>query len=205
MGGAQPLSVTLNGGVVLAIDVDRTPHRAPRRDALLRHAHRKSRRSAGAVRSGAPRRPRPLRRPRRQLRRCAAGDRAPRRAGRCGHRPDQRARSAQWLCSAGTLAERSSGAPRSAIPKNMSAAPPHPWSSTSTPCSPCSAPAPSPSTTATTFAASPSTPAAPMPFSFPASCPNTFARSSAPAQGPFRWVALSGDPQRHRPHRRTRA
>ena len=38
MGGAQPLSVTMNGGVVLVIEVD--PHRIERRarDALLRHA-----------------------------------------------------------------------------------------------------------------------------------------------------------------------
>jgi len=50
------------------------------------------------------------------------------------------------------------------------------------------------STTATTFAASPSTPGARMRFSFPALCPNIFARSSALGRA-IPVVALSGDPR----------
>ena len=34
-----------------------------------------------------------------------------------------------------------------------------------------------------------------MPSSFPVLSPNIFVRSSARGQGPFRWVALSGDPK----------
>ena len=101
MGGAQPLSVTLNDGVVLAIDVDRS--RIERRvdtrycDTLTENLDE----ALALCESGPTRRPRAFRRPGRQLRRRAAGDRAPRRSGRCGYRPDQRARSAQWLCPAG--------------------------------------------------------------------------------------------------------
>jgi urocanate hydratase len=52
-----------------------------------------------------------------------------------------------------------------------------------------------PSTTATTSARWPSTSAARMPSTSPASCPRTCARCSAAASVPFRWVALSGDPE----------
>ena len=36
MGGAQPLAATMNGGVMLAVEVDPKPHRDAARDALRR-------------------------------------------------------------------------------------------------------------------------------------------------------------------------
>ena len=36
MGGAQPLAITMNGGVALCVDVDRAAHRTPPRDAVPR-------------------------------------------------------------------------------------------------------------------------------------------------------------------------
>ncbi len=101
MGGAQPLSVTLNGGVVLAIDVDRT--RIERRvgtrycDTLTENLDE----ALALVRGGAARRPRAFCGTGWQLRGCAAGDCAARRGGGCGDGSDQRARSAEWLCPAG--------------------------------------------------------------------------------------------------------
>ncbi len=97
MGGAQPLSVTLNGGVALAVDVDRS--RIQRRvdtrycDTVTEDLDEALR----LMRSCAPRRPRIVCGPGRELRRCAARDRAPWRARRRGHRPDQRPRSVEWL------------------------------------------------------------------------------------------------------------
>ena len=99
MGGAQPLAVTLNGGVALCVEVDREAIERRLRDALPRRARRRPRRRRGA--------------------RCAAGERrsaarsasastatrptslpallAPRLPGRHRHRPDERPRPAQRL------------------------------------------------------------------------------------------------------------
>ena len=54
MGGAQPLAVTMNGGVALCIDVDPTRHPAAHRDPLPRRAWPTSRRRDRALRA-APR------------------------------------------------------------------------------------------------------------------------------------------------------
>ena len=54
-------------------------------------------------------------------------------------------------------------------------------------------------TTATTFAATLRSTGSRTPSASPASCPPTSAPCSARAWGPFRWVALSGDPQGHLP------
>ena len=80
------------------------PDRAAARDALLRHDLRRSGRSAGALRVGASRGAGAVGRLGGQLRGRAAGDCAPRSAGGCCDGPDQRARSAEWLCSAGNVA-----------------------------------------------------------------------------------------------------
>ena len=55
MGGAQPLAVTMNDGVALCVEVDRAPHRAPARDALPRRAGRldSTTRSRAAARAKA--------------------------------------------------------------------------------------------------------------------------------------------------------
>ena len=185
MGGAQPLSVTLNGGVVLAIDVDRS--RIVRRvetrycdtltenlDEALRLcelARREGRAlSVGLVGNCADILPEIVRR---GVQVDVVTDQTSAHDPLNGYVPQGLSARVKRTESRAT-----------AIPKNTSAAPPNPWSSTSMPCSPCSAPAPSLSTTATTFAASPSMPVAPTPSSFPASSPSTSARSSAPAPGP---------------------
>ena len=62
-----------------------------------------------------------------------------------------------------------------------------PWSATWTAAPRCS-------TTATACAPRPSSAASSAPSTIPASCPPTCARCSARGSGPFRWVALSGDP-----------
>ena len=85
MGGAQPLSVTLNDGVILAIDVDRTRIQRRVETRYCDTAHRRPRRSSATLRDRPPRRPPAVRRPGRQLRRRPAGDRPPRRPGRCRH------------------------------------------------------------------------------------------------------------------------
>ena len=97
MGGAQPLAVTMNGGVALCVDVD--PARIERRiktryldretddlDDALAWAER------GEVERGGR-----LDRPAGQLRRGRARAPAPRVAARHRHRPDERARSARRL------------------------------------------------------------------------------------------------------------
>jgi hypothetical protein len=109
MGGAQPLSVTLNGGVVLAIDVDRSRIERRVETRYCDTGHRGSRRSTEAVRGGQARGPRAFGGTGWQLRRRAAGAGAARRRGGRGDRPDQRPRSAERLCATGTHVERSSG------------------------------------------------------------------------------------------------
>ena len=49
MGGAQPLAVTLNGGVCLVVDVDETPAAPPGRAALPRRGRRRPRRRGRAA------------------------------------------------------------------------------------------------------------------------------------------------------------
>ena len=49
MGGAQPLAVTMNGGVLLGIDVDRTRIERRVETRILRHDDAKSGRGAPAL------------------------------------------------------------------------------------------------------------------------------------------------------------
>ena len=51
MGGAQPLAVTMNGGVAICVDCDPSPDRPPDRAPLPRRAGRRPRRRAAARRS----------------------------------------------------------------------------------------------------------------------------------------------------------
>ena len=91
MGGAQPLSVTLNDGVALVVEVDRS--RIERRVAT-RYCDRMREdldEALRIVRGSATRRAAAVGGTCGQLRGCAAGDRSPRCAGGRGHRPDQRA------------------------------------------------------------------------------------------------------------------
>ena len=98
MGGAQPLAITMNGGAALCVEVDL--QRIERRiaTALPRRARRRSLDDALERLDAARReRPRAVDRPARQRRRGAARARAARRRGRRRDRPDERARSAQRL------------------------------------------------------------------------------------------------------------
>ena len=195
MGGAQPLSVTLNGGVVLAIDVDRS--RIERRvetrycDTLTENldealqlcesARREGRAlSVGLVGNCARR---------------AAGDRAPRRGGRRGHRPDQRARSAERLYPAGTHARRGRATCGSAIRKNTCAARPRRM------VVHVNAMLALQRAGAVTFDYGNNI----RRFAFDAGCADAFLIPGfvpeyirplfCTGAGPFRWVALSGDPK----------
>ena len=69
------------------------------------------------------------------------------------------------------------------------------WRHTCIPCSISRKPVCPPSTTATTSARWRSRKASRTPSISRASCPPTSGRCSAAASGPFRWVALSGDPE----------
>ena len=95
MGGAQPLAVTLNGGVCLVVDVDETRLRRRVEHRYLDEVADRPGRRDRPLRAGQGRPARAVRRPRRQLRDRAARAAAPRRRGRRRHRPDQRARPAQ--------------------------------------------------------------------------------------------------------------
>ena len=162
MGGAQPLSVTLNGGVVLAIDVDRS--RIEKRVAT-RYCDRVTENLDEALRlcEEACARGGAERRPGGQLRRCAAGDCAARGACGCGDGPDERARSAERVCPQGlTLAEAAELRRRD--PRSMCGARRRRWWCMWMRCWPCSGRARWPSTTETIFAALPSTPVARMHF-----------------------------------------
>ena len=92
MGGAQPLAVTMAGGVALCVEVD--PHRIERRleTAYVDVAADTPRRGAQAGRRGDGGAQAALHRPARQRRRRLSRARPPRRRARPGHRPDLGAR-----------------------------------------------------------------------------------------------------------------
>ncbi len=158
MGGAQPLVGHAERRRSAGGRSRPQPHRAPRGDALLRLHRGRPGRGAALVRRGSARGPSAFRRPGRQLRRRAAGDCAPRRGGGRGDRPDQRARSAEWLRSAGAYAGPGCRAAPARPERVRAPRRRPPWWFTWTRCWLCNAPARLRSTTATIFAASPSTP-----------------------------------------------
>jgi len=175
MGGAQPLAVTLNGGVVLVVDVDRS--RLQRRvdtrycdtltddlDEALSwcEAARQEKRalSVGLVGNCADVLPEIVRR---GIHVDVVTDQTSAHDPLNGYIPhmDTLPESARPI-----VAIRSPPRPNCApaTPKNMCGARPRRWSCMSTPCWRCRKPAPSRLTTATTSAASPSTPDAPTDF-----------------------------------------
>ena len=183
MGGAQPLSVTMNEGVALCVEVD--PHRIERRletryvmdstddlDEALRRcrvAQREGRRTASVWSATAPT----------SCPSCCVAARgstsSPTRRARTTHCSDT-SRTA-WTCRR----------PRhcaSAMPRPTSARPCAPCASTARPWSVCRRPGASSSTTATICAAWPRTPASTTPSPTPASCPPTSAICSARARVP---------------------
>ena len=145
MGGAQPLAVTMNGGVALCVEVNREHIERRLRtryldevaddldDAVRRCRAAQAERRALSVGLRGQRGGRPADAARRGLR------------GRDRDRPDERARSAERLCPEPDDARRGRGAPRLATRRSTSAAhvrrspPTVPrWSASSTPAARCS-------------------------------------------------------------------
>ena len=196
MGGAQPLAVTMNGGVALCIEVDRAAHRAPARDALPRRGRRLARRRGRALRaaretsgarcrSGSSATP-PTSCP--QLLRAAASRptssptrRAP--TTRCRLRPGRpHARGGRRAARAPIPSEyvrRSRASDGRALrgdgrlPRRR---------------------APRSSTTATACAPRPQLGGFERAFDYPGFLPAYIRPLFCEGKGPFRWVALSGDP-----------
>ncbi len=194
MGGAQPLAVSLAGGVSICIEVD--PARIERRletryldevattlDMAISRAHsaKGSRQalSIGLLGNAAESRPqdgapklhpatwspiRPL-----PTTRCGATSRRP-----------------------GRTRTSTSCAPSG--PRSTSSAPARRWSPTSRRSSRCSGAAPSPSTMATTSAPRRRLGGLAEAFGYPGFVPAFIRDSFCEGRGPFRWVALSGDP-----------
>ena len=185
MGGAQPLAVTMNGGVALVVEVDPSANRAAAGDALRRRADRGPRRGARARRRLAAGGRRPIHRARGQRRRRPARARATRRDAGRRDRSDVGARRAQRICPQRHDAPRSRGAAPREPRRVHASAPWRRWPTTSERCSGSSATARSSSTTATTSARRPSRAASPRRSTSRASCPSTFARSSARARDRF--------------------
>ena len=94
MGGAQPLAVTLNGGVCLVVDVDPTRLRRRVEHRYLDELADDLDSAVATLRSRRAGAPRLVGRGGRQLRRGAARAAAPRRRRRRRHRPDLRPRPA---------------------------------------------------------------------------------------------------------------
>jgi urocanate hydratase len=193
MGGAQPLAAVMNGACFLGIDVD--PARIKRRLETgycdrdgdePRRALRGARRGAGARRSD-------LGRPGGQLRRRGAGTGAARHRPRRAHRPDQRARSAEWLRAARHDARSGGGAASGRSGAYVER-------STASMGVHVEAMLELQKRGAVTFdygnniRTQAKKAGVSAPSTSPASCPSTYGRCSAKGRGPFRWVALSGDP-----------
>ena len=194
MGGAQPLAVTMNGGIALVVEVD--PARIERRLAttLRRRARDRSRRCARSRRRVAGGRRRAIDCARRERRRCPPRARAPGPDARRRHRPDVGARRAERIR---TQRPEPCATPRrcaARIPRSTPAARWPQWPNTCARCCDSSATAPSPSTTATTFARKPFTAASPNAFDIPGFVPEYIRPLFCRGKGPFRWAALSGDP-----------
>ncbi len=182
MGGAQPLAVTLNGGVCLIVDVDatrlqrRVDHRyldelADDLDDALRRVLAAKSRAARAV--GGPCR---------QLRRRSCPSCSPRGRGRHRHRPDLRARPAVVPAGrASTVEDWHELRPRQPGRSSPSRRRPR-WPSTSRRWSASWTPAPRCSTTATRSATRPARAASSGRSSSPASYRRTSGRCSARAR-----------------------
>ena len=97
MGGAQPLAVTMNEGVVLCVEVDRDRIRRRHRDALPRRGGGRPRRRRRALPAREARAARAQRRPVRERRRGASRAAPPGLRGRRRDRPDERPRPARGL------------------------------------------------------------------------------------------------------------
>ena len=195
MGGAQPLAVTMNGGVALCIDVDPRPGPSA--------ASRPATSTRSPTRSTTPSR-RCLRRPRRAPR--------PLSVGVVGNAADVVPRLLELDFAADIVTDQTSAHdPLSYVPVDLTpeataelartdpgrARPPgrgRRWPRTARRWSASSTGAARSSTTATACAPRPGSAASTGPSTTPASCPAYIRPLFCEGKGPFRWVALSGDP-----------
>ena len=195
MGGAQPLAVTMNDGVCLIVDVDRNAAAAPRRAPLPRRGGRRPRRRRRPGAGGQGRAARVLGRRGRATRADGLpGAAASRGRDRRRHRPDLGARPAVLPARRGRR-WRTGPTRRGASPTSSRTGRGRRWPATSRRWSASRTRGPRSSTTATRSATRPARAATRGRSTSRASCPPTSGRCSARDAGPFRWVALSGDPK----------
>ena len=195
MGGAQPLAVTMNEGVCIAIEVDEA---RARRRLEIGYVDRLTDDPAEALamaRACGGRGPGALDRAGRQRRgdRARVGGRG--RAVRRRHRPDVRPRRARRLRAGGDRPRGRRRPARRRIRTEYAA----PVDGVDGRPRPRDARLPagrrrSSSTTATTSAPRRRTPASRTPSTSRASCPRSSGPLFCEGKGPFRWAALSGDP-----------
>ena len=195
MGGAQPLSATFAGASMLAVECRPSSIDFRLRTGYLDVAAQDARRGARNRRPLGEGRQARLGRAPRQRRRSSAGARAARRQARHRHRPDVGARSGQRLPAEGLDACSSGRSAAPPIPRASSGRRARRWPTTCAPCSASSTPASRPSTTATTSVRWRSRRASATRSTFRASCPPTSGPLFCRGVGPFRWAALSGDPE----------
>ena len=206
MGGAQPLAATMNGGVLLAVEVDRAAHRAAARDALPRRdrAERSTTRSRARAKRSRPRRPLSI-----GLVGNAA-DVLPELVTRgvvpdlvtdqtCAHDP------LNGYVPTGLTLRSGARAPRAATRQRYMAEARRSMAEHVQAMLELKAAAPSSSTTATTSAPRRRRPASPNAFDFPGFVPAYIRPLFCEGKGPFRWACLSGDPEDIARDRRRRA
>ena len=134
-------------------------------------------------------------RPARQCGGRLPGAGAARRAARRRHRPDLGARSDQRLSAEGLDARRVGEPARAPTRRAWSRPPSARWPSTCAPCWSSTSAASRPSTTATTSARWRKDEGVADAFDFPGFVPAYIRPLFCRGIGPFRWAALSGDPE----------
>ena len=195
MGGAQPLAVTMNGGVALVVEVDE--RRIERRLATryLDETTERPRRGAGDGARLAGGADRAFDGAARQRRRRAAGAGAPRRDAGRRDRSDVGARCADRLRARRAVAGRGRCAARVEPGGIRAAFDRGDGPSRRGDARRSSSAARSSSTTATTSARRRCRPASLTRFEIPGFVPEYIRPLFCEGKGPFRWAALSGDPE----------
>ncbi len=201
MGGAQPLAVTMNGGVALVVEVDPRAHRAAARDAVPRRRRRdrSTRRStrAARTRSDAASRARSASR--------ATPPTCCRSSSRRGVMPDVLTDQTSahdalngYVPNGMTLAEAAAALrerdPEEYVARSMRVD----GRPRARDARRCRRAARSRSTTATTSARRPQQAGVADAFDIPGFVPEYIRPLFCEGKGPFRWAALSGDPGGHR-------
>ena len=193
MGGAQPLAVTMNEGVCLIVDVD--PARLHRRveHRYLDEVADDLDHAVEIALQGQGRAPRLVGRRRRQRRRGLPRAAAPGRADRRRHRPDECPRPAVATCPRASRSRTGPSTPRRSPRSSPTGRAPR-WPGTCRRWSTSWTPGRRSSTTATPSATRPARAVASARSTSPVSCPAYIRPLFCEGKGPFRWAALSGDP-----------